>query len=131
MCKVAEKCDLGISPNDFEYFRLGRAKPEQSKRPVVVQFKSSLLKMDLMRDKAKAKEFLKAENIKICEDLTKAWRIVLGVIRKKFPSAHSRNGTPCFFDSNNRLVFVRTPNILFQYGFEVEEIKTSENAFLA
>lgn len=139
MSEITTKMDVTLSDSDYEHFRLGNKRPTingqtPKPRPVVLKFKKISTKTGIMIAKGKVRRELKDKNILLAEDLTKARREMLTIVRSRYPGAHSRNGTICFYkssnDTNRDLIFVRSPNSLYEHGFEVEEIEQCERAFL-
>ena len=80
-------------------------------------------------------KYLTGRKIAIFEDLTKARHIMLNVVKERFKSAHTRNGTVCFYSRDGhggeKLVHVRNPNYLFEHGFEIDEVSKCERALMA
>ena len=133
VCDIMTKMDLNADENQLDTYRLGKAQPNDNEnrkpRAIIVKFKDRESKLNMLRGKAKIKEDLKKRKIGIFEDLTKARREMLSVVRDRHPSAHTRNGTVCFYDKRGNLVFIRDPNMLYQHGFTMAEVMQCEDAF--
>ena len=130
---TATKLHINVNRSDFVHYRIGKKK-DNSSRSVIVRFNNPDVKVSILRLKKNIKKDLMDRNISFYEDLTKARRVLLGVVKERYRSAHTRNGTVCFYTKNNqdveRLVYIKNPNYLFEYGFDMEEIVKCERALM-
>ena len=132
---IAKKTNTELDPRDIECHRVG--KPKQSipgadrpnPRPAFVTFRSGHKKSEFLRNKLKAREDLKRDRIMIFEDLTKARRTLLAIVKEKHRNAHTRNGVICFFN-NNELVRINKPDDLFTHGFIEHDVRKYETALM-
>ena len=124
---LLSKMDINIESSKVDTYRIGkpstntrdgRVKP----RPIIAKLGNRDLKLKVMQSKSKIRPELVDKKIGIFEDLTKARREMLSVVRSKFSSAHTRN-------ANRDLVHVRNPNELYGHGFSLDEVKICEDAF--
>ena len=55
-------------------------------------------------------------------------------MKECYKSAHTRNGTVCFYAKDGhggeKLVHIRNPNYLFEHGFDVDEVTKCERALM-
>ena len=127
------KAEVEIDTHEISTYKLGRKRETipgaapPLPRATFVQFRNREKKQELLRNKKKIKPILIKDNISIYEDITKARRVMLGVVKTKYRSAHTRNGDIAFYEGN-KLTFVKTPNDLFAHGFSQEDITKCESA---
>ena len=134
MVEMSKKMNVELDKNDMEGFRIGKQKQTipgaESPKPraALLTFRTNQKKSDFLRNKRKIRDELKKDRILIFEDLTKARRTLLSVVKEKYRNAHSRNGDAFFFNNNKELVRISKPDDLFRHGFTEADILKCETA---